>query len=63
MFLLIIKKESLFPDTSWKNLQQGSQSLCFFHSDQTGDPKPSGKGEMDERGEIALPKGEIFPFS
>lgn len=63
MLLLIFKKESLFPDTSWKNLQQGSQSLCSLPSDQTGERKQSDKCKMDERWDKAYPKGQIFPYS
>ena len=63
MLLLIIKKESRFPDTSWKNLQQASHSLCTLPSDHTGEPKQSEESKMDERWKEICPKGQIFPYS
>lgn len=62
MLLLIIKKESLFPDTRRKNQQPGVNPFAFLPSDQTQEPKQSDKYKMDVKGEKASPKARSSHF-
>ena len=62
MLLLIIKKESRFPDTSWKSLQQGSHSLCPRPSDHTGEPKQSEESKDGSEVGGSLSKRPDFPI-